>query len=74
VSARKIPDPAITNRDLTAVSVDRPRLGTIDNGALDRMNETYHFKNDSKMSIQAGKLQQMQTHTSPIAKPVFGKN
>jgi len=40
------------------VSVDRPKLGTIDISALNKMNETYHFKNDSKMSIQAGMLKE----------------
>jgi hypothetical protein len=35
----------------------RPQLGSLDQKALDEMNRTMHFKNDSNMSIQAGIVQ-----------------
>jgi hypothetical protein len=45
---------------MMTISVDkeRPKLGAIDTSVLEKMNETYHFKNDSKMSIQAGMLKE----------------
>ena len=34
------------------IHTDRPRIGNLDNMALEKMNVTHHFKNDdSKMSI-----------------------
>ena len=38
---------------------ERPKLGSLDSKALDQMNLTHHFKNDSKMSIQAGALKKV---------------
>lgn len=35
----------------------RPKIGSLDQRALDEMSKTIHFKNDSKMSIQAGVVQ-----------------
>jgi hypothetical protein len=36
---------------------NRHRIGSLDSAALDNMNKTHHFKNDSKMSIQEGALE-----------------
>jgi hypothetical protein len=36
---------------------NRHRIGSLDNAALETMNKTHHFKNDSKMSIQEGALE-----------------
>lgn len=36
------------------MSNHRPQIGSLDSKALDDMNKTHHFKNDSKMSIQDG--------------------
>ena len=51
-------DPNVDLGGSTAGATDhRPNLGSLDYKAMQKMNETYHFKNDSKMSIQAGQLQ-----------------
>ena len=51
----KDPDAAIRKSLLApngTIQTDRPRLGTLDNSAMEKMNATHHFKNDdSKMSI-----------------------
>ena len=51
---------------------NRHRIGSLDSAALDNMNKTHHFKNDSKMSIQEGSLER---HTLLNLRPfdVFGK-
>lgn len=40
----------------TATDRERPQLGSLDPKAMQTMSATHHFKDDSKMSIQAGKL------------------
>ena len=46
-----------TNITTTDHQMQRPKLGSLDQRALEEMSRTIHFKNDSKMSIQEGKLQ-----------------
>lgn len=45
---------SVDNTNIDGDATHRPKLGTLDRSALDNMNITHHFQNDSKMSIQAG--------------------
>ena len=55
---------SLASRNDNQGMTDRPLLGNLENQAtLDKLNETYHFANSSKMSIQPGKLQQ---NTVPV--------
>lgn len=44
---------------------ERHKLGDLDNSALEKMNATHHFNNNSNMSIQPGKLNRDLQNTSP---------
>lgn len=46
------------------MNTDRPKLGDLGEKAMDQMNSTFHFQQDSKMSIQAGVKQEL-LGTSP---------
>lgn len=45
---------------------NRQNIGSLDNQAFEAMNKTHHFKNDSKMSIQAGALKEHSTMGSNL--------
>ena len=65
---------ADTERSNYKEQMHRPKLGSLDQRALEEMSRTIHFKNDSKMSIQEGVVQKHGTSKAGPFTSILNQN